>query len=147
MVFPADADGSFHSKENARSRSAVFAFLGTKDDRFHHELKSSIIPTVVTSASECEYASSFVGGQVCYPLREALANFEWPQAPTMLTTDNKTAHDTRSAELKHSSAIDRRYHWIRERVDFGAFVVVWCAGDDSVATTLPKPTRPPIAER
>ena len=143
MVLRADADGSFHSEENARSRSAVFAFLGTQDDRFHNhpiELKSSIIPTVVTSASECEYAASFAGGQVCYPLRETLANFGWPQAPTVLTTDNKTAHGiaTRSAKLKHSKAIDRRYHWIRERVDFGDFVVVWRAGVDSVADYLTK---------
>ena len=143
MIVRVDADGSYHSEEGARSRAAVFAYLGTSDPTFHNhpiELMSSIIPTVVASTSECEYASSFMGGQLCYPIRTLLEDLGWPQPPTMLTTDNKTAHGiaSRTTKIKRSKAIDMRYHWIRDRVDQGDYIVSWRAGKHSVADFLTK---------
>ena len=170
MILRIDADGSYMSEVNARSRAAVFAYLGTKDPTFHNhpiELLSGIIPTVVASTSECEYAATFMGGRLGYPIRNMLQVLGWPQPPTIITTDNKTAHGiaSRTTKVKRSKAIDMRYHWIRDRINIGDFSVMWRAGKHSVADFNTKahpashckavrhmyvnpsiPTRPPVKD-
>jgi hypothetical protein len=101
---------------------------------------SSIITTVVTAASEAEYASTFLTGCIAYPLRQTLEEMGWPQLPTNITTDNKTACGiaNRTTKMKRSKAMDMRWHWIRDKVDQGEFTVHWRAGKHSVADFLTK---------
>ena len=145
MLLSVDADGSYLSEADARSRAAVFINLvsRTADSHPHNhpvELKSSIIGTVVSSTSACEYASTFEGGQLAFPLRTLLEDLGWPQPPTTITTDNSTACGiaNKTTKDKRSKAIDMRYHWIRDRVALKDFAVSWRAGKESLADFLTK---------
>jgi hypothetical protein len=102
---------------------------------------SSIIPTVVSSASEAEYATCFIAGKqgLCY--RYTLDDIDCIQPTTQIITDNKTAKGiaTKTCKQKRSKAIDMRYHWIRDRVALKDFDIVWRPGKDSIADYLTKP--------
>ena len=83
------------------------------------EAVSTIIPTVVSAASEAELAGLFLNGQAAVSTRHTLADLGRPQNPTPLITDNSTALGitNRTVRLMRSKAIDMRYHWIRDRFD------------------------------
>ena len=91
---------------------------------------SSIIPTVVSAASEAEIAGLFVNGQAAVAARNTLADFGYPQAATPMVTDNTTANGiaNNTVRLKRSKAIDMRYHWVRDRVERGEYTVSWGPG-------------------
>jgi len=144
MILKIDGDGSYNSESNARSRAGGFFYLGKKNSEFMNhpiECMSSIIPTVVASASECEYATTFMVGQVGYSIRNLLLDLGWPQPPTVITTDNATACGLANGtiKVKRSKAIDMRYNWIKFRVEEHDFDVVWRAGRESIADYLTKP--------
>ena len=51
----------------------------------------------------------------------------YPQGATVITTDNLCAEGIANSTLtaRKSKAIAMRYHWIRDRVRLGEFIVQW----------------------
>jgi hypothetical protein len=104
---------------------------------------SSIIPAVVASAMEAEYATAFMNGQAAVSLRNTCADLGYPQKETPIIIDNSAASSiaNRTAKQRKSRCIQMRYHWIRDRVDNGEFKVIWAPGAhnkaDFFSKTLP----------
>ena len=144
------SDGSYLSESLSRSRAGGYHYLtGTGDPLLEPangaiEAISTIIPTVVSAASEAEYASLFLNGQAAVSTRQTLEDLGYPQPATPIITDNTTAYGiaNRTVRLKRSKAIDMRYNWIRDRVTNGAFTILWGPGDSNLADYFTK-THPP----
>jgi hypothetical protein len=139
MILRMDSDASYNSETGARSRASYCAWLGKKDDpTFTNgfiDVVSAIIPTVVSSASEAEYAALFITGKGGLPLRYTLNDIDCIQPPTIITTDNSVAKgiSTGTCKVRRSKSIDMRYHWLRDRVALKDFDIVWHPGVDSLA--------------
>ena len=72
MILRVDGDASYLTEQHTSSRGAGHFILGTADTLFRNhtiENMSAIIPTVVASASEAEYATCFMVGQIAYGIR------------------------------------------------------------------------------
>jgi hypothetical protein len=145
MLLRIDADASFHSEPEARSRAGGHFTLGrASDPDFVNgpvECVAKTIPTVVASSAEAEYAAIFLMGQIGVGIRNTLSDIGYTQPPTIITTDNSVAKGiaTMSCKQKRSKAVDLRYHWIRDKVSQGVFDVVWHSGASSIADFLTKP--------
>ena len=144
MILKSNVDGSYNSESDGRSRAAVFSYCGrSADPSFVNgpiECISTVIPTVVASAAETEYASLFVGGKSLLPLRYTLLDMNCIQPPTEIITDNVAAKGiaTNTCKQRRSKSIDMRYHWIRDRVGLKDFVITWRPGSESIADYLTK---------
>jgi hypothetical protein len=144
MILVGNVDGSYNSEPNARSRAALFTYLGrTADPSFVNgpiECLTTIIPTVVSSAAETEYASLFIGGKALLPIRYNLLDMDCLQPPTVIITDNVAAKGiaTNTCKQRRSKSMDMRYHWIRDRVELKDFKIVWRPGSESIADYLTK---------
>ena len=144
MVLKCNVDGSYNSEPGARSRAGAFIYCGrTKDPNFVNgpiECISTLIPTVVSSAAETEYASLFIGGKALLPLRYTLLDMDCIQPPTEIITDNVAAQGiaTNTCKQRRSKSMDMRYHWIRDRVGLKDFTIVWRPGSESIADYLTK---------
>lgn len=144
MILKSNVDGSYNSEPNGQSRAAVFTFLGrTNDPNFINgpiECLSTLIPTVVSSAAETEYASLFIGGKSLLPLRYTCLDLDCIQPPTPIITDNMAAQGiaTNNCKQRRSKSMDMRYHWIRDRVGLKDFEIIWRPGIESIADYLTK---------
>jgi hypothetical protein len=144
MILMSNVDGSYNSELNAGSRAAAFHYLGRFDDlNFINgpiECLTTIIPTVVSSAAETEYASLFIGGKSLLPLRYTLDDMNCFQPPTVIITDNVAAQGiaNNTCKQRRSKSMDMRYHWIRDRVKLQDFKIVWRPGSESLADYLTK---------
>ena len=144
MTLKCNVDGSYNSEPEARSRAAAFTYCGRSDDpSFINgpvECISTLIPTVVSSAAETEYASLFIRGKSLLPLRHTLLDMDCIQPPTEIITDNVAALGiaTNTCKLRRSKSMDMRYHWIRDRVHLKDFKIVWRPGHESIADYLTK---------
>ena len=124
MVLHAFADTSYLCRSHARSVAGAIFFLGNQDDptRINGAIHvfSSIIPCVVASAGEAEYAALFAAGQHAASLRTTLSDMGYPQPSTTIMCDNTSAIGiaTDSIKQKRSKEVDMRFHfhWIRDRV-------------------------------
>jgi hypothetical protein len=149
MILRVSCDASYNSESGARSRSGVFMYLGSATDTTFIngpiECISTVIPTVVSSAAEAEYASLFLAGKAALPLRYTLDDMNCIQPATPIITDNSTAEKIANGtcKIRRSKSIDMRYHWIRERcLEFKDFKITWGAGSSvlqSIADFLTKP--------
>ena len=130
------SDASYLSESNARSRAGGIQFLSADGDPILAprngaiDVVSTIIPTVVSAASEAEIAGLFINGQTAVAARNTLADLGYPQHATPMITDNTTAEGiaNNTVRLKRSKAIDMRYHWVRDRVQAGDYAVTWAPG-------------------
>lgn len=144
MVLMSNVDGSYNSEINAQSRAAMICYCGkTNDPNFINgiiECLTTIIPTIVSSAAETEYASLFVGGKALLPIRYTLLDMDCIQPPTVITTDNAAAKGiaTNTCKQRRSKSMDMRYHWIRDRVQLKDFEIIWRPGSESIADYLTK---------
>lgn len=144
MVLIGNVDGSYNSEPGAKSRAALFSHLGrTNDPSFVNgplECLTTLIPTIVTSAAETEYASLFIGGKALLPIRYNLLDMDCIQPPTKLITDNSAAESiaTKTCKQRRSKSMDIRYHWIRDRVSLKDFEIEWQPGSESIADYLTK---------
>jgi hypothetical protein len=121
-----------------------YFYLGDKHDpmalngAIHVMCKT--IPVVTASAGETEYATLFMAGQEASMLRSTLESLGYVQPPTIGIVDNAFAvglcNDSIKAKL--SKSIDLRFHWIRDRVRQGQFIVMWKKGLDNVADFFTK---------
>ena len=139
MILRMDSDASYNSETGARSRASYCAWLGKKDDpsfiNGFIDVVSAIIPTVVSSASEAEYAALFIAAKNGLCHRYTLHDIDCFQPPTIITTDNSVAKGiaTSTCKVRRSKSIDMRYHWLRDRVALKDFDIVWHPGVDSLA--------------
>ena len=144
MQLMCHSDASYLSEAQSRSRAGGILFLGDPD--LHHgpngaiDCLSIIISTVVASAAEAEYAALFIVGQEAASARNTLLDLGFKQTATLIICDNQCAVGiaTRSVKQKRSKAIAVRYHWIRDRVDQGEFMVTWEPGKTNLADFFTK---------
>ena len=145
MVLYGQSDASYLSRSNARSVAGGIFYLGNRNaptqvngaiDTF-----SSIIPVVVASAAEAEYGGLFLAAQRGAHLRNTLADLGYPQDSTLLLCDNECAVgiSNDSVKAKRSKSIDMRFHWVRDRVRQGQFVIQWRRGAHNLADFFTKP--------
>jgi hypothetical protein len=146
MILSIDSDASYLGETGARSRAAsTFKFVTRDNPDYENgliECISTIIPTIVTSAAEAEYAALFIAGQTGLAYRYTLGDLNCPQLPegTRITCDNMTSGKIchRKWRSKRNKPIHMRYHWIRDRCDLKDFYIEWRSGKNSVADLLTK---------
>ena len=145
MTLFIQVDASYLSRSNARSVAGGICYLGNIGQPEHINgailAISRIIPSVVASAAEAEYAALFMLAQEDEYLRRVLDDMGYPQNPTLLLCDNQCAVGlaTNSLKAKRTKFIDMRYHWIQDRVAQGHFRVVWRRGNQNLADFFTKP--------
>jgi hypothetical protein len=145
MILFMQSDASYLTRSSARSVAGGLFYLGNQND--HNNINgliyalSLIIDTVCSSVAEAEYASLFICGKQGTWFRTVLAVMGYPQpAPTPILCDNSVAVGiaNNAVKLKHSKAIDMRYHWIRDQIKQGKFNVYWQAGSTNHADFFTK---------
>jgi hypothetical protein len=144
MQLVTHADASYLCESGARSRAGGIMWLGDASEPTQVNgaitCISKIIDAVVASAGEAEYAGLFMLAQEAEVLRTTLQEMGHEQPPTTIFCDNACAvgisNDT--IKQKRSKAIDMRFHWIRDRVRIGHFVVKWIKGVDNLADFFTK---------
>ena len=135
---------SYNSEPRARSRSTGFSTCGpiiytpgSPSNSVNGPIRTTttVIPTVVSSATEASYAALFLNAQNATVDRQTLTDLGHPQLPTIITHDNEPAGNIahRTAKIKRSKAIDMRYHWIQDRVELGHFILKWAPGTTNLA--------------
>jgi hypothetical protein len=140
------SDASYLSESQSRSRAGGFQFLSNNGDPIAApvngaiDVMSIIIPSVVASASEAEYAALFINGQAGVSTRNTLHDLGYPQAATPIFADNTTACGiaNKSTKVRRSKAIDMRFHWIRDRIQQGQYAVIWRPGKTNLADYFTK---------
>ena len=140
------SDASYFSESGARSRAGGLHYLTTAGDPATTpvngavDVLSVILPTVVSAASEAEYAALFQNGQAAVSSINTLADLGYPQTVTPIITDNSTAVGiaNHTVRLKRSKAMDMRYHWIRDQVKLKTFKITWKAGKLNLADFFTK---------
>ena len=144
MILHLLVDASYLSRSHARSVAGGCLFLGnahrpTQINGLIHCF-STIIPCVVASAAEAEYAALFAGGQQAAALRTILADMGHIQPPTIILCDNTTAIGiaTDSIRQKFTKAIDMRMHWIRDRVRQNQFTITYIPTKENLADYFTK---------
>lgn len=144
MVLFSQSDASYLSRIQARSVAGGLHYLSNIGQPLMVNgaisAVSKVIPAVVASAAEAEYAALFLNGQVAAWLRTILGEMGYPQPPTMIMTDNETAVGiaTGKCKIKRSKSMDMRWHWIRDRVKQGQFSVHWISGAQNIADFFTK---------
>jgi hypothetical protein len=144
MQLAVHSDESYNSEPRARSRSAGFSTCGpiiylpnSPNNSVNGPIRTTttVIPTVVSSATEASYAALFLNAQNATIDRQTLTDLGHPQLPTIITYDNSPAGGVanRTAKIKRSKAIDMRYHWIQDRIDMGHFKLKWAPGSENLA--------------
>ncbi len=147
MRLQSHSDASFHCESNARSRAGGIHFLTTDANRNNPaaingaiEVISTIIPSVVGSAAEAEFASLYLNGMTAESLRNTLDDLGYPQGPTQIFVDNQCAVGLANDQLKQkrSKAFDLRYYWTKDRVKQGHLEIVWAPGVTNLADYFTK---------
>ncbi len=144
MIIFSHVDASYLSRSHARSVAGAYFFLGNRNQplKFNGAVHvfSSIIPCIVSSAGEAEYAALFAGGQHAASLRTILADLGNPQPPTIIMCDNTCAIGIASDSIKQkrSTAIDMRFHWIRDRIRQGQFIISYIKTEFNMADYFTK---------
>lgn len=144
MILWIHSDAAFLTEWKARSRTAGIFYLGFSgiDDPINGVLdaQSVIMKNVVPSVAEAEYGSIFANAQYGIPLRNMLADFGYPQPPTIIVTDNACAMGIANKTLKarRSKSMDVRFHWIQDQIKLRNYQVVWRPGSQNLADFVSK---------
>ena len=145
MVLWTASDASYLSEPKARSRAGAIFFLSDKPTNPKEPPQTQptqngvvyalakIINNVMSSAMEAEIGATFLAAKEAVPLRTALEEMGHPQPPTPMQVDNSTAVSFVNDTIKHkrSKAIDMRFHWVKDRVKQGQFIIYWVPGQDN----------------
>ena len=144
MKLVCHSDGSYLSESEARSRAGGILFLGDCADNAAPNAPicfiSVIIPTVVASATEAEYAAAFLVGQAATSIIHTLTDLGYPQSETEIFCDNVCAVGIaqNTLQIKRAKTIDMRYHWLRDQVHQKKLKVIWKAGKLNLADFFTK---------
>jgi hypothetical protein len=145
MVLKIQSDCSYLSRSKSRFVAGGISYLGYNDDdadfiNGNIHAFSKIIDVVVASVGEGEYAGVFMNAQAGEYIRTILEALGHKQPPTIIYCDNECAvglaNDT--VKMKRSKSVDMRYHWIRDRIRQGHFIVLWIAGANNLADFFTK---------
>jgi len=140
------SDASYAFETNSRSRSGAFYFLGRKHTSGNNQINgglgsiSKILPNVLSSAAEAEYAALFMAARRACIFQNILADLGFPQTDTEIWTDNSTASKAanKSIRIRRLQSTAMRYHWIQDRIAAGQFKVLWGAGVENLADFFTK---------
>jgi hypothetical protein len=143
LILKGASDASYLGDENAQSRAGGYWYLGDKDNdklNGHVLCISKIIPAIVASAGEAEYAALFLNAKEAEELRNTLDDFGHKQTSTPIVCDNAftTKLAQNNVKQKRSKAIDMRWHWIRVRVAQKHFEIQWISGATNIADFFTK---------
>ena len=144
MILHIQSDASYLSRPGARSVAGGIFYLGNHDapTQINGAILaiSTIIPAVVASVAEAEYAALFLNGQEGVALGDMLHALGYTQPTTTILCDNKCAHGvaTDTVKPKRTKSIDMKFHWIRDRTRLGQFHVVWRKGQHNLADFFTK---------
>ena len=155
MYLHVHSDASYLSESQARSRAGGLFFLSDKpkdpsvapsvdaipppQNGAVHVL-SSIMKSVLSSATEAELAGLFHNAKEACALRLILEELGHSQGATPIQTDNACAAGivNNTVKQRRSKAIDMRFYWVRDRVNKGQFIVHWRKGADNLADYFTK---------
>ena len=146
MHYVIHSDASYLSETNSRSRAGGLHFLtnnSTDDSLLVNgalECISTIIPTVVASACEAEYAAMYLNATSGEGIRNTLADFGYPQQATPLISDNTGAVgiSNKTVTQRRSKSIAMRYHWLQDRIADKHFKSGWQRGKSNLADYFTK---------
>ena len=101
---------------------------------------SQIMPNVLSSVAESEYAALFTNALRACILQNILFDLGYPQVGTLISCDNTTAADAanRTTRMRKLQTTAMRHHWIQDRVKSGQFVVKWAKGSENKADFFTK---------
>jgi hypothetical protein len=155
MVLHLHSDASYLSEPKARSQAGGIFFLSSplsdptqapaptdtpppSNGALH--ILSSIMPMVLSSATEAELGALFYNAKEACMLRTTLSEMGHPQPATPIQTDNAVASGIANDKVKQrrSKAIDMRFYWIKDRVKNGEFLIHWRKGIDNDADYFTK---------
>jgi hypothetical protein len=145
MLLKIHSDAGYLNESKARSRAGGHFSLGNNPENTPLDNGPILTPTgilkhVASAASEAEYGGLFVNGKEGTIIRRTLHDMGHPQPATIITTDNSTANGIANDTIKQqrSRAIDMRYHWIRDRIVQGHYLVEWQPGSENKADYFTK---------
>jgi Reverse transcriptase (RNA-dependent DNA polymerase) len=145
MQLEIQSDASYLTRPHARSVAGGVFYLAPAPGAVHpngpcHAI-SSVIPVVVSSVAEAEYAALFIAGRDGAMLRNILNSLGYPQLPTSIFCDNACAVGIANDTItpRRTKSIDMNFHWIRDRVRQGHFIVTWLKGQHNLADFFTKP--------
>ena len=145
MTLTIQSDASYLSRPHARSVAGSVFYLAAAPNSAlpnspYHSI-SSLIPVVVSSVAEAEYAALFIAGREGAMLRNILHSLGYPQQATSILCDNACAVGIANDTItpRRTKSIDMQFNWIRDRVRQGQFVVTWLKGSDNLADFFTKP--------
>ena len=98
--------------------------------------------TVALSTTEAEYVALSTATQEVIWLRRLLADMGEPlEGPTEIYEDNQGAISMAKSPVGHARTkhIDKRYHFVRERVQDRAIALKYIGTDEMIADILTKP--------
>jgi hypothetical protein len=134
MILRVLSDASYLSRPNAGSEAGSYHFLdSTLDDSWvNHPISvhSKKFPVVCSFVAETEYAGVFAAARIATDERTILENFGHPHPPTPLYCDNECAVGIANSSVtqKMSKSLDMHFHWVRDQVKPGQFVVMHLPG-------------------
>ena len=146
LVLFVHSDASYASETNSRSRAGGFFYLGWRHISGNNQINgglgslSKIMPNVLSSAAESEYASLFMNARRACIFQNILADLGFPQVETEIWTDNSTASNAanKSIRIRRLQSTAMRYHWIQDRIAAGQFKMYWGAGVENLADFFTK---------
>ena len=120
MVLCADSDAAYLVAKNARSRAGGYHYLGSKNNKMFNGaiyVLARVVKNVMASAMELEIAALFLNAKLIIEYQQTLEEMGHPQQPSIIRTDNKTAHGilTGTMQQKRSKSIDIKFHWLKDR--------------------------------
>ena len=144
MIVTIESDASYLSRSKARSVVGGIHYMGNLDDSTFINggvaVESSILDCVAASVAEAEYGAAFKNAQKGVWTRTIAEALGHQQPPTPIYVDNKCAeglaNDT--VKIKRAKSLDMRFHWLRDRVRQGQFIVKWRQGSINLADFFTK---------
>ena len=99
-----------------------------------------IIKAAISSTAEAELGALFINCREAIPARHALKTMGHEQPPTLMQTDNTTAHGvvTKNIASKRLKYMDMKLHWIRCRIAQMFFCHYWQPGPNNLGNYVTK---------
>ena len=145
MQLRAMYDASFQSLPDGRSRIGHIQYLTNTNDPKEHvkniiHANSQVLRMRPAHIVEAEYGSAFECGQATYPTISTLESLGHPQDPIKFFGDNEIAIGVSNDEVKvkRSKAIEKSYHWFKDKCEIGEFLSIHIPGDLNVSDYFTK---------
>ena len=143
MVLYTLSDALYLSETDARIRAGEIFFLSDNPQKpvkvpSHPStpnvciyVLAKIILTIMNFFMDSEVAGTLLTAKEACPLHVILEEMGYPQPPTPIQVDNLTAFAFANNQIKtkRSKAIDMRFHWFKDGVRQGQFLIYWARGD------------------